>query len=92
MDLSDPDRWVVEQSGPVAIQLGGMFAGVMIPYETKACVDGTVLRVLIGKVPAKTAQAVGKAWYEAMVMRVRATLAIARAATPRWPGSPFKEL
>jgi hypothetical protein len=92
LDLSEPDKWTVRHCGPVQIQLGGTFEGVTIPYETLACVDGTVLRVCIGKVPAKLAQSVGKAWYEAMVMRVRATLEISRAAAPRWPGNPFEVL
>lgn len=92
LDLSEPDQYAVKHSGPLNIQLGGTFAGVTIPYETLACVDGTVLRVCLGRLPGTKAQAVGKAWYEAMVMRVRATLNIARAARPRWSGHPFEEL
>jgi hypothetical protein len=90
LDLSARDAWVVQHSGPLQVQLGGTFQGVQIPYEITACVDGTTLRVCLGKLPAKTAQVVGKAWYEAMVMRVRALLTIARRVSPPWPGTPFE--
>jgi hypothetical protein len=92
LDLGAPDQYTVEQNGPVQVQLGGTFAGVVIPWQSLDCVDGTVLKVCIGKVPAKTAQLVGKAWYEAMVMRVRATLDIMRTAGPPPPGYPFEVL
>ena len=92
LDLSAPDLWVVEQNGPVVIQLGGTFDGVTIPWGTQACVDGSVVRVVLGKLPGPKAQSVGKAWYEAIVMRVRATLTIARAEPMRLSGYPFEEL
>lgn len=74
LDISAPDDYLLSLNGPLLLELGGTFLGVVIPYHVVLAGDQTVLRVELGVIPGAQAQLVAKAWASTMVQRTHAAL------------------
>jgi hypothetical protein len=80
-DISSPDVYLLGISGPIELQVGGTFMGVVIPYEVVQVTNGTTIRVSLGDIGGVLAQQVSWMWFSVMVQRTHAELQIKRAHT-----------